>query len=232
MNTYRITVSSFLVATMSMCACLLLLDAPAYAQQLAAVNKSQSAGLAQDETSAFQTEPQNKRDGRINRRPLIDFMRRVFSLQQRGELNLDSLFEIFIEGDLDSEGLIQNAGITQKAGDPALTPLALDFVTALNESGTLGFLNQAKRLRLSINSGENNFDISASYEAESKERAVQKARSYDLLLYAGSMARRGRDEELLYKSLRVSSSDREVILNFSMPRETFCALLSKYLSSH
>ena len=233
MNTSRITFSSFLVAAMSVYACLLLADAPVQAQQAAAVNKSQRAGLAQDEQpQTLRPEAERKRDVVFNRRPLTDFMRRVFSLQQRGELNLDNLFEIIIEGELDAEGVIQNREITQQTGDLALGQLAIEFVNALNKSGTLGFLNDGKRLRLAIASRENNFDISASYQLESNARAASMAKSYEMLLHVADMARRGRDEEILYKNLRVSSRDRELILNFSMPRETFCALLSKYLSSN
>ena len=44
--------------------------------------------------------------------------------------------------------------------------------------------------------------------------------------------KRGRDEELIYKALKASSNSDEVTMSFAMPRETFCALLSKYLSSN
>jgi hypothetical protein len=46
------------------------------------------------------------------------------------------------------------------------------------------------------------------------------------------MVKRGGAEEHIYKNLSISSRGNEVIANFSMPRETFCALLSKYLSSN
>ncbi|HKR00873.1 MAG TPA: hypothetical protein VJT09_09370 [Pyrinomonadaceae bacterium] len=232
MNTSRITVSSFLVAAMSVYVCLLLAEAPVQAQQLAAaVNKSQRAGLAQDEHTV---RPEARRQPEVvfNRRPLTDFVRRVFSLQQRGELNLDSAFEILIEGDLDSEGLIHNGVITQQAGSLALQPVAIEFVTALNDSHILGVIEDGKRLRLKIASRENDFDVKASYEVESNEQAKRKANGYKTLLHFGEIARRGSDLEALYKNMRVSASDREVIINFSMPRETFCALLSKYLASN
>jgi hypothetical protein len=107
MNTYRNTVSSVLVAAMSMYACVLLSEAPAYAQQAAVVYKSQSAGFALD--NPHTPDAQSKRYVALNKQPL---------------------------------------------------------------------------------------------------------------------------EQLIYKGLSVSPSDREVLVNFSMPREIFCALLSKYLSSN
>ena len=233
MLTYRNTISSFLVAAMSMYACLLLLDVPALAQQAATFNKSsKSADLAQEGQQTPQADAQSKPDRTINRRSLKDLLRRVFELQQRGEVNLDGNLEILIEGEVDSQGLIQNAEVTQKSGDAALRPIAEEFVTALNQSGALDFLNEAKRLRLEIASSEINVAVNTSFEAESASQARSKAAAYNTLLYAGSFAKKGRAEELIYKSVRVSSKDSEVNFKFSMPRETFCALLSKYLSSH
>jgi hypothetical protein len=232
MQTYRITISSFLVAAMSMYACLLLADAPALAQQAAASNKSRSADLAQEEQQTSRLDAQVKPSRKINRRPLTDLLRRVFDLQQRRELDLVSPLEIIIEGDLDSEGLIHNVEITQKSGDAALTPIAEEFVTALNEAGALDFLDDAKGLRLAIVSSETNVAVNTSFEAESVSQAHQKATGYKALVSMAAMLKRGRDEELIYRNLSISSKDREVIVNFSMPRETFCALLSKYLSSH
>lgn len=219
MNTYRNTVSSVLVAAMSVYACLLLVDAPAHALQAAVVSKSQ-------------TDAQSKRSVTINRRPLTDLVRRVFSLHQRGELNLDSPFEIIIEGNRDSEGLIYNVEITQNSGDPALRHIAEEFVAALNKSNALYFLNESKHLRLTIDSSQTNLAASVSYKAESTKQARNTAKGYGALLFMGAQVKKGQAEELIYKSVSISSEDREVIVNFSMPRETFCALLSKYLSSN
>ena len=229
MNTSRITVSSFLVAAMSVYACLLLGETPAYAWQSAAVNRLQGAGLAQDNSAASQT---RKGEVRVSRLPLTQFARRVFSLHERGKLDLGSAFELVITGKLSPEGQLQGLSVTQRSGDPALSTLAAEFVRALNESGALAFLEETKNLRLAIASSAADFKMSASYEAESESQARQKSHTYDTLFFAARMIRRRADEELIYKGLKVSSKDREVIFDFSMPRETFCALLSKYLSSN
>ncbi|HEV7377447.1 MAG TPA: hypothetical protein VGN95_22210 [Pyrinomonadaceae bacterium] len=63
-----------------------------------------------------------------------------------------------------------------------------------------------------------------------EKRATQPAHSSNLLFFFVGAS--GRTEELIYKNLHAPSSRDEVITTFSMPRETFCALLSKYLSSY
>jgi hypothetical protein len=231
MHTYRTTISSFLVAAMSVYACLLLTDAPVLAQQAAAINKSQTANLALEEQTP-QPEGKIKRSRSISKRPLIDLLRRVFDLQQKGALDLDSPLEIIIEGDRNSEGLIQNVVVTQKSGDAELRRISEEFIAALNESGALDFLDAAQHVRLEVNSSKTNLDALISYEAPTAQLARNKAHAYKTLLFMGAQVKRGRDEALIIKGLNVSAKDREVIVNFSMARETFCALLSKYLSSH
>jgi hypothetical protein len=64
------------------------------------------------------------------------------------------------------------------------------------------------------------------------KRATHPAHGSDLLFFFVGASGRVRAEELIYKNLHAPSSRDEVITTFSMPRETFCALLSKYLSSY
>jgi hypothetical protein len=231
MSTTRITISSFLVAAMSVYACVLLLETPVRAQQASAVNKNQSAGLTDDER-ALEKLAESNRVVRSDRWPLVNFVSRVFTMQQRGELDLSSAFEILIEGDATAEGILSNVEITQKSGDPALKQLAEELVAALSDSHAPTSFPEANHLRLEINSSETSVAASASYKAESNAKARQKANVYNALFFAAAASKRGLGDELIYKNLRASSNGDEVTMTFSMPRETFCALLSKYLSSH
>jgi hypothetical protein len=232
MLTSRITISSFLVAAMSVYACVLLSETPVRAQQAASVNKNQSAGLTDDERTLETLAQSNKLVPPSNRWPLENFVSRVLQMQERGELDLGSAFEILIEGDANAEGVLNNVEITQKSGDPALMQLAEELVTALSDSRVLTSLPEAKHLRLEIDSTKTGFAASASYNAVSKAQAMHTADAYNALFYGAALTKRGRDEELVYKDLHASSNGNEVAMTFSMPRETFCALLSKYLSSH
>jgi hypothetical protein len=143
MFTSRTNISSLLVATMSVCACLLLLDSQAFAQQTSFASRSQSAGF----TQGTQRTPlaQSKHYATLNTWPLADFVSRVLKMEKR---------------------------------------------------------------------------------------AQHPSHSSDLLVFFVGASGRAHAEEIIYKNLHDPSSGNEVTTTFSMPRETFCALLSKYLSSH
>ena len=61
---------------------------------------------------------------------------------------------------------------------------------------------------------------------------MQPAAGSGLPLFFVGASGRVRAEELIHKNLHACSGVDEVTIAFSIPRETFCALLSKYLSSH
>jgi hypothetical protein len=218
MLTSRINVSSLLVATMSVCACFLLLDSQSFAQQATAINRFLAANFSQED--------QSTEHATINVMPLASFVNRILN----SEDNQNSAFEFLLEGDRDSEGILYNVVATQTSGDPKLKEMGDEFVAALNSSRLLSFLTEAKHVRLKIGASKTDITASASYEAESAPHARQTAQGYGTLFYAASMSRR--DYEQMYKSLKASSNGGEVTMTLSMPRETFCALLSKYLSSN
>lgn len=143
MFTSRTNISSLLVATMSVCACLLLLDSQAFAHQTSFASKSQSAGFTQG--SQRTDVAQSKQYATLNTWPLAGFVSRVLKLEKR---------------------------------------------------------------------------------------ATRPAHASSLLFFFVGVSGRVRAEEISCKNLHAPSSNDEVTKTFSMPRETFCALLSKYLSSH
>jgi hypothetical protein len=128
---------------MSVCACLLLLDPQAFAQQTSFVNKSQSAGFTQGKQRTPVAQP--RQYATLNTWPLADFVSRVLKMEKR---------------------------------------------------------------------------------------ATRPAPGSGLLFFFVGADGRGRAEETICKTLHARSSADEVAMTFSMGRETFCALLSKYLSSH
>jgi hypothetical protein len=76
MQTYRITVSSVLVATMSMCACLLLAETPAFAQS-ASASRAQSARFT--ESNQHTPDAQSKRHAAGRQQPLEKLAYEVLS---------------------------------------------------------------------------------------------------------------------------------------------------------
>jgi hypothetical protein len=57
------------------------------------------------------------------------------------------------------------------------------------------------------------------------------AKGYSGLLAIGQLLKRGRDEELLYKSTKVTSEDKRILVNFSMPRQAASEMLKRQLPS-
>ncbi|MGA9995850.1 MAG: hypothetical protein WBP93_10565 [Pyrinomonadaceae bacterium] len=69
-------------------------------------------------------------------------------------------------------------------------------------------------------------------ECPDGERAAQTARTEGASFVDGSIAGRGAGAETVYRAVKLSSSGKQLRFDFRMPRSTFGALLSKYLSSH
>lgn len=65
-----------------------------------------------------------------------------------------------------------------------------------------------------------------------EKRVTETAHAYDLLFFFADGSVRVRAEDIIHQNLHAPSNNDEVTKTFSIPRETFCALLSKYLSSN
>jgi hypothetical protein len=212
MITSRIKIQSLLVATMSVCACLLMLDSTAFAQAAAATRSND----------------QSRQYAGIHLLPVAEVI--VNHILKSPEIDQSASFEFFIEGDRDMDGALSNITITQAAGDAKLKQAVDELVAALNSSRLLALLSEAKHLRLKLSSNNGNITGLATYKSQSVEHASMMAHGYDAMIYAyGSHAG---DYAPVYRALKASSAGDEVTIAFSMPRETFCALLSKYLSSN
>ena len=75
---------------------------------------------------------------------------------------------------------------------------------------------------------DQNVEIVASSEVESVERARQMEKGLSMLIVAGRLIKRGKDEEIYYNHTQMSSNEKEVSVKFAIPRSEFSQLLSKY----
>ena len=157
-----------------------------------------------------------------------DLLAAAKKMKDDGKLNLSGQIELTVEADRDADGKLQNAKVADKRGDKALEVVALDFVSALSDSGVLDFLEGTKHLKLVARVDDNNVDIVVSTEVESEERARQMERGYSLLIVGGRIAKRGQDEEVYYNHTEVTSHDKEVSVKLAMPRSELSPLLLKY----
>lgn len=178
----------------------------------------------------------------INTRPLKDWLSRANALRDKGQLDLSSEIEITIAASLDTDCKLTNPNVIQKTGDSRLIDVAKDMVAAIGDSGMLSFLRDPSKvkdptkltcdampLQVTIKLDQNDIAAKVESQADSPERAVQMAKGYNTLLAVGEFAKRGHDEEILYRNTKVTSEGKQILVNFSMPRPTASEMLKKQL---
>ena len=178
----------------------------------------------------------------INTRPLKDWLSRANALRDKGQLDLSSEIEITIAASLNTDCKLTDPSVVQKTGDSRLIDVAKDMVAAIGDSGMLSFLRDPRKvtdptklscdampLQVTIKLDQNDIAAKVETQADSPERAVQMAKGYNTLLAVGEFAKRGHDEEILYRNTKVTSEGKQILVNFSMPRPTASEMLKKQL---
>jgi hypothetical protein len=181
-------------------------------------------------------------ENEVNTRPLKDWLARANALRDEGKLDLSSAVEITIAASLSPDCKLADAKVLQKAGDARLTEVAKDMVSAIGDSGMLSFLRDPKKitdptklscdempLQLTIKLDQNEISAKVETLADSPERASEMAKGYNGLLTIGQFAKRGKDEEVLYRNTKVTADGKQIVVNFSMPRQTASEMLKKQL---
>lgn len=185
---------------------------------------------AEQELDKMAAENGVKRPKEINTRPFKDLLVAAKKLKDEKKLNLDGQIELTVEADRDEHGKLSNAKVTDKRGDKTLESVALDFVSALSDSGVLDFLEGTKHLKMTVKLDSDNVEVVASTEVDTEDRARQLERTFGGMIVLGRIVKHGKDEEVYYNHTQISSNQKEVIVKFLMPRAEMSALLSKYSS--
>jgi outer membrane biosynthesis protein TonB len=170
-----------------------------------------------------------ERPPRINSKPFKDALAKAKKKRDAGELDLSGSIEIVVTADRNADGSLSNVVPRVLKGDPNLVEVALDFISALSDSHALVFLKDTNSLTMTVKANENTITASVESEVADEARASQMANAFNVLVWAASKS--DKDEAVYYKSTSVTSKGKEVIVNFSMPRATASALLSKQLPS-
>jgi hypothetical protein len=166
----------------------------------------------------------------INKKPLKDWLARANERKVKGELDLSQAIEMVIEAQLDEDGTLHDPVVVQKTGDPRLIDVAKELVAAIGDSKVLGFMKKdARQLRITIKLDQAEVTAKVESEVGTPERAEELSKGYNLLLLGGTIARKGQDEEILYKSTKVSWDGKQVVVNFKMPRAQAASMLTKYV---
>lgn len=186
--------------------------------------------IAKAEAELDRTAAENgvKRPKEVNTRPFKDLLVDAKKKKDSGELKLDGQIDLSVEADLDPDGKLKNAKVKDSRGDKKLESVAVDFISALSDSGVLDFLTDAKHLKITVKVNNDTVEVTASTEVESPDRARRLERTYSNMIVLGRIVKRGKDEEVYYNHTQVSSQEEEVSVKFTMPRAEMGALLSKY----
>jgi len=171
-----------------------------------------------------------KRPKAINKKPFTDWLANANKLKESGTLDLTGTIEMVAEADLNADGTLDRIEVAQKTGDPQLQELALQLLQALGASRALEFLSGTEHLALTLKM--DNTDVSAvvTTEMTSEAEAAKKAEGYSSLLSASSIFKVGGDEAAtIYKNTKVSANGKQIILSFTMPRQTAGDMLKKQI---
>lgn len=176
------------------------------------------------------------KENEINKKALKDFAIYANELKNQGKLDLNKPFEIVIEAELDQNGKLKNAKFTKKAGDPNLVDLFGRMVSALNDSGFLIYLkpvdkdNPGSRVVFTIKQGESEVLATVESEASSVDSARLLAKGFNAALTIGAQSRAGKDEEALLRNTSAEPVGKNVVFNFTMPRQAVVDLIKKQLA--
>jgi len=177
------------------------------------------------------------KEGEINKKALKDFAADANKLKNEGKLDLNQPFEIVIESELDENGKLKNPRFTKKAGDPHLAELSGGMIGALNDSGFLVYLkrinedNPGTKIIFTVKQDQTEVVATVESDTSSIDSARKLANGFNILLAAGAITRKGKDEEVLLKNTKVSSDEKRIKFNFTMPRQLVVDLIKKQLAA-
>jgi hypothetical protein len=165
----------------------------------------------------------------INTKPFSDLLRQGKRMMDAGELDFSTNVEIEVEGDRLDDGHLTNVVVTSMAAsNPKLLQLSKDFIAAVSDSKVLSVLRGIGHFKMKVGLADN-FSVRLMGETASADEASSMSQGYKGLLYIGAMSKRGRDEEVIFKSINVTSEAEQIVLTLDMPRKAAGDLLSKLI---
>ena len=164
----------------------------------------------------------------VNTKPFEDLLAQGKKMKDSGEIDLTGTLEMSVEADRQDDGKLAHVEITgASASDPKLHQLAKDFISALSDSQLLKVLDGARRLHMKVRLDDKQVSVRVMTELESADLASKKTNAYNGMLWLGALSKKGKDEEAIFKSVKISNEEKQVVLTFEMPRKDAGALLSK-----
>lgn len=168
---------------------------------------------------------------RANVRPFKDLLAKGKALYDAGRLDLTGTLDVSFEADRAEDGTLANVVLTGgSAGNPELMGLSKDFMNAVSESRILSFFENARRVRMSLALGGQNVSATTNIEFDSEERARETAVGYGTLLTFARFKEKGTHAGVVWNSIKVSSSGKQLAFKLEMTREAAGNLLLQQIT--
>lgn len=173
----------------------------------------------------------------INVKPFTDLLKKGKEMRDAKEIDLSSAqaaLEMEVEADREENGVLTNVEIVPgaAASNPKLVQLAKEFVSALSDSRVLAALRGTRHLKMKVKLDDKDVSVRVLTEMASESEAESLSNGYNGLLYIGAMSKKGRDEEAIFKSVKITSEAKQIVLTFNMPRKAAGDLLSKLIKKN
>jgi len=176
-------------------------------------------------------------EGEINKAPFKDLAKYATELRDQGKLDFNKPFEVSIDTALGADGKFVKAEVTTKSGDETLTDLGKRLVAAMNDSGVLYYLkkiNQDKpgtKIVFTIKQEGNDVIAIVESEVSSSSSAQILSKDFAIMLAAGAMSRKGKDEEILLKKTQVNADGNKVVFKLTLPHDDAVEIVKKGIAA-
>ncbi|MGC2238353.1 MAG: hypothetical protein WA584_19520 [Pyrinomonadaceae bacterium] len=173
----------------------------------------------------------------INRQPLKDFARVIQDKIEKKETDFDKPFLVEMEGTITADGRFdtKTSKFTRTEGDAQMVELGKMAIQAIGEAGFFGYLKNfgIDKVLFSMQQDDGNFLAVIKSELKTPERAKTTASGLNTMLSVIKVADREGIKKIdeaskaLINNLKVSTQEKSVIIDFSMPKADFHELLMR-----
>jgi hypothetical protein len=170
---------------------------------------------------------------------LRDFALMVRRLDEEKRVDWTKPFSIEVEGVLTKEGRLAQAKIIKTDGDKELIEIAQQGISAIGDSGSLRYLSKTGVEKISFIAAQTSdtFSFSAVLELPAAEKArtvssgLSALISFALSADKNGSRKLGDDEKTLLTNARVTSAEKAVNINISMPAGEFREMMRRQFNA-
>lgn len=199
--------------------------------------------------AAFPVLAQQAEEVVINKKPLRDFGEIAKQKILNGEVDLDKEFLVSFVGVITSEGKLDftpdkktgktKSRFTKSEGDAEMVELAKKAIEAIGDSGWLGYLRSQgiENFIISVLQDSEKFAVSVSSPLPTPEKARTVANGFSsvitmvLMMDRNNTRKLGDDERRLLSNTKVTAQEKNVMINFSLPKAEFKEMIQRQINN-